>query len=143
MSGRTVSLMNQAMTITYGTYLTDANGFYIFNGLAPGTYRITHSVPAGYVRTTDDSTVFNSPGSFVHDFGVYSSLVCNGGVDVGLRLYQDGVRRVAVEPGAATSSLKVYKNGIRGVVLVNTNDPNASRVRIQTSAGIKAFCLLP
>jgi len=64
-------------------------------------------------------------------------------VDVGLRLYQNGVRKVAVEPGSPASRLRLYKDGIRGVVLVDPSDPNASKMRIQTPDGIKAFCLLP
>ncbi|MBI2087083.1 MAG: prepilin-type N-terminal cleavage/methylation domain-containing protein [Candidatus Zambryskibacteria bacterium] len=69
---------------------------------------------------------------------------CSGGVDIGLRIYQDGaVRRVAVEPGSPTSYLRIYKNAIRGVMLTNSSDPNASKMRIQTPAGIKSLCLLP
>ena len=78
--------------------------------------------------------------------GVASDCVaaaCNGGVDVGLRLYQDGVRRVAVEPGAPTSLLRVFKDAVRGVVLVDPADSNASKMRIQTPAGVRSLCLLP
>ena len=72
-----------------------------------------------------------------------SPSTCNGGVDVGLRLYQDGVHRVAVEPGSPASRLRIYKDGVRGVVLVDPSSPNASKMRIQTPDGVKALCLLP
>jgi hypothetical protein len=68
---------------------------------------------------------------------------CSGGIDIGLRLYQNGVRKIAVQPGAPTSPLRVYKNGVYGVVLVDPSDPNASKMLIQTSSGVKAYCLLP
>ena len=70
--------------------------------------------------------------------------VCNGGVDAGLRIYQGGVRRVAVQPGSATSHLRIYKDGaIRGVVLVDPTDANASKMRVKTPVGVKSMCLLP
>ena len=71
------------------------------------------------------------------------SPICGGGVDMGFRLYENGVRKVAVEPGSPTSNFRLYKDGTRGVVLVDPSDPNASKLRIQTPAGVKALCLLP
>lgn len=67
---------------------------------------------------------------------------CNNGVDIGLRLYENGVRKIAVEPGSPTSLLRIFKDGIRGIVLVDPSDPNASKMLIQTPSGIKALCLL-
>jgi len=90
-----------------------------------------------------------STGWVNHDlnFGLDLPLVggvCSGGIDVGLRIYEGGVvRKVAAESGAPTSFLRVYRNGIYGVVLVNPTDANASKMRIQTYGGVKALCLLP
>jgi hypothetical protein len=43
-------------------------------------------------------------------------------------------------PGSMGGVIKVDKNGTRYVVyLVETTDPNASPVRIQTSTGVKAI----
>lgn len=74
---------------------------------------------------------------------------CADGTDIGLRLYQNNeVRRVAVEAYTPSlSPLRIYKDtvGARGVVLMDPNpsNPNASKMQIQTSTGVKALCLLP
>jgi len=66
----------------------------------------------------------------------------SGGVDIGLRVF-DGTQIVpiAAEPlGTLTSPLRIGKNGnTYGVVLVDILDPNASKVRINTSGGVKAL----
>ncbi|MCB0704182.1 MAG: T9SS type A sorting domain-containing protein [Saprospiraceae bacterium] len=36
--------------------MTDANGFYLFTGLAPGSYKLTFQTPAGYITTLLDAT---------------------------------------------------------------------------------------
>jgi hypothetical protein len=71
------------------------------------------------------------------------------GVDVGLRLY-DGtaIVRIACEPpgtgGELTSPLRIAKGGtIYGIVLTDPNSPNASKFRIQTPSGVKAWKTLP
>ena len=72
--------------------------------------------------------------------------VCNGGVDVGLRINDgNGVIKIAAEPtGTLTSPLRIFKSGtIHGIVLVDPSDPNASRLRIRTSTATKALCRLP
>lgn len=56
---------------TIATTSTDGSGFYRFSNLSAGRYRVTHNIPSGYVRTTDDSTPFNVGPDFVHDFGLY------------------------------------------------------------------------
>lgn len=62
--------------------------------------------------------------------------------DCGVRIY-DGTSNIAIacEPAdALTSPLRIYKgSSIYGIVLVNVADPNASKIRIQTSSGIKAL----
>jgi hypothetical protein len=63
-------------------------------------------------------------------------------IDIGLRVY-DGTAtiRIACEPeGTLTSPLRIAKNGtIYGIVLVAPSDPHASRMRIQTSSGVRAL----
>jgi len=63
-------------------------------------------------------------------------------LDIGLRLFDGtGIIKVACEPaGPSTSPLRIAKNGtIYSIVLVDVTDPLASKIRIQTSAGIKAI----
>jgi len=63
-------------------------------------------------------------------------------IDCGLRIY-DGTSNIAIacEPaGTLTSPLRIFKGStIYGIVLVDASDPNASKIRIQTSSGIKAL----
>jgi hypothetical protein len=73
-----------------------------------------------------------------------AATACSGGVDIGLRIYQSGsVYKVATEAGSPTSPIRIYKDGIHGILLIDPSDPNASKIHIQTSSGIKAYCLLP
>ena len=71
------------------------------------------------------------------------------GFDIGLRVF-DGIAviKIAVEaPGAGghmASTLRVNKGGTNyGILLIPTNWPDASRIRIQTSTGTKAWRKLP
>jgi len=63
-------------------------------------------------------------------------------IDIGLRVY-DGtaIISIACEPaGTLTSPLRIAKNGIiYGIVLVDPSDPDATGIRVQTSAGVKAL----
>jgi len=62
-------------------------------------------------------------------------------IDIGLRIY-DGTTTVSIgiEPGAPTSPLRIQKNGTTyGVGLVDVSDPKASKMRIETSTGVKAL----
>ncbi len=71
------------------------------------------------------------------------------GLDIGLRV-DDGIAviKIAIEaPGAGgqmTSALRMNKGGTNyGILLIPTNWPDASRIRIQTSTGTKAWRKLP
>lgn len=71
------------------------------------------------------------------------------GLDIGLRVY-DGLAiiKIAVEApgpgGQLASALRTMKRGTNyGILLIPTNWPDASRVRIQTAAGTKAWRKLP
>ena len=77
------------------------------------------------------------------------SLDTRDGLDIGLRVY-DGLAalKIAVEApgigGLIASALRVNKGGTNyGIILIPTNWPDASRVRIQTSTGPKAWRKLP
>ena len=104
--------------------------------LPVGTYTYSlYSNNTGSLLATASVTVFSEPPP---------PGACSDGIDIGLRLYQDGIRRVAVYPGGAlSSSLRIYKNGIHAVVLVDPADANASKMRLQTTSGVKALCLFP
>jgi len=73
------------------------------------------------------------------------SVVFNN-VDIGLRLY-DGTDIITIAcepPGTLTSPLRISKNGTNyGILLTETNSPDASKFRIQTSAGVKAWMKQP
>lgn len=62
-------------------------------------------------------------------------------VDIGLRVYdRTSVITIACEQGAATSALRIVKNGVvYGIVLADPSDTNASGIRIGTSSGVKAL----
>lgn len=65
-----------------------------------------------------------------------------GNVDIGLRAYDGaGIVKIACEPtGILTSPLRISKNGTTyAITLVDPTDPNASKIRIKTSSGIKAL----
>lgn len=115
--------------------------------VTPNTAFTWTSVAAGY-NTIGPSGVNSGAGgatvNITQTRGCSGGGACNNGVDAGLRLYQDGVRRVAVEPGAPTSRLRIFnRNTTYGVVLVAPGSANASKVRVQTPSGIMALCMLP
>ena len=63
--------------------------------------------------------------------------------DIGLRVAQDGrAVGIAVWPAAekSKSPLRIYRNPfVYGVVLVDKNDPHATKVLIKTSGGVRAL----
>ena len=61
--------------------------------------------------------------------------------DIGLRIF-DGVEtiRVACEPASDSTPLRIFADGVvYGILLVDPSDPSASKLRIQTSQGVKAI----
>jgi hypothetical protein len=72
---------------------------------------------------------------------VLTSNIVSTAIDIGLRVF-DGTtnNRIAVQPGPPTSPFRVNKGGTNyGILLVPTNSPNASRIRIQTTNGVMAW----
>lgn len=70
--------------------------------------------------------------------------VCPSSVDedCGLRIFDGAaIVKAACQPvGSTTSPLRIGKNGVvRGIILVATTDPNATKVRIRTATGVKAI----
>jgi hypothetical protein len=73
--------------------------------------------------------------------GSYSGVGAFAILDIGLRVF-DGVEtvRIAVDYAGADTPLRISKDGVTyGILLVDPSDPRASRLRIMTMAGIKAF----
>jgi hypothetical protein len=64
--------------------------------------------------------------------------------DIGLRA-NDGTGTIKIACALGTNSpLRISKNGVTyGILLVPTNSPDASKIRIRTSAGLKAWKKLP
>jgi sugar lactone lactonase YvrE len=67
------------------------------------------------------------------------------GIDIGLRVFDGtGIIKIGAQSGTPTLPLRINKNGTSySVVLVPTNSANASRIRIQTSAGTRSLEKLP
>ena len=93
---------------------------------------------------TTDQRGLPRPSGYAFDIGAYELQVV--GIDAGLRAF-DGtaIIKLAVEgPGSTNSALRFSKNGTNyGILLTATNSANASKFRIQTSSGTKAFMKLP
>lgn len=81
-------------------------------------------------------------GGSAHADSLDFTLNTGGAVDIGLHI-QDGAAtiRVACEPpGTLTSPLRIHKNGTTyGIILVDPNSPDATKIRIQTPSGVKAL----
>ena len=69
MMAETVQLQNSE-TGAFQSAMTGPSGGYSFSGVAAGTYRVSHLVPSGYVRTTDDSLLITVNANVTYDFGV-------------------------------------------------------------------------
>jgi len=66
-------------------------------------------------------------------------------LDIGLRVYDGtGIVSIACLPATTNTAFRVSKNGTTyGVVLTATNAADASKVRMKTSSGVKAWAKLP
>ena len=93
----TVELMNSAGTSVLDTTVTDAAGFYGFNGVASGTYRIRISPGPAYQPTqqdvgADDSIDSDIGPGFLTDPFSYTAGTVDLTWDAGLRalIFEDG-----------------------------------------------------
>ncbi len=117
LSGRTVTLTSPDGATTYRTVTTDANGGYSFSGLNPGTYRVTHAVPSGYTRVTDDSYVINLQANGTVNFGVKQTAYTLSGV-VWVDTDADGI----VDSGEATIAGRPVRLSGGSTVVTTTTD---------------------
>ena len=69
LAARTV-VLTTASGVAVGSATTNSTGTYSFTGLQGGTYRVSHTVPSGYRRTTDDSVLITIGSNTTYDFGV-------------------------------------------------------------------------
>ena len=69
LAARTV-VLTTASGVAVGSATTNSTGTYSFTGLQGGTYRVSHTVPSGYRRTTDDSVPITIGSNTTYDFGV-------------------------------------------------------------------------
>lgn len=97
----------------------------------------------GLPRPMDWGDYPNAAGGDGSDIGACE--VQSVTVDIGLRAF-DGTAtiKLACEAGSPASPLRIAKNGTTyGILLVATNAPNASKIRIPTASGVKAVMKLP
>jgi hypothetical protein len=84
----------------------------------------------------------------LRSFNIYFRSPC-AGQDIGLRAY-DGTQTIRIEcelpnaTGQVVSPLRITKNGTTyGITLVPIDSPRASKFRIQTPSGVKAWAKIP
>ncbi len=88
-SGVTVTLLD-ALGNPVATTVTDANGYYSFNNLAPGTYAVQFSQPIGYIFSPNDQGGSDAADSDVNPLtGITSNVTLVAGennptIDAGL-----------------------------------------------------------
>lgn len=76
LSNEVVYLQDWTGQISHAKASTDSNGKYSFSGKANEKYRITHYVPSGYERTTDDSRPLDPlTRNDEWNFGIFASSV--------------------------------------------------------------------
>ncbi len=63
LSGATIQLFQAGSTTPIATTTTDANGAYLFNNLAPGTYTVTETPPTGFEPTAAQALSNIEPGT--------------------------------------------------------------------------------
>ena len=100
----------------------------------------------GLPRTVNLAGYVNQPGGDYTDIGaVELQSPPPTALDIGLRVF-DGtsVLQIACTNASAATPFRIAKNGtIYGVVLTSTNATDASKIRIKTSSGVKAWAKLP
>jgi hypothetical protein len=122
--------------------LTNNGGPTLTLSLSLGSLAIDRGQTVGDLAT--DQRGLPRPSGSGFDIGAYEFQVI--AIDAGLRAY-DGTTTIKLAcegPDSITSSLLFNKNGTNyGILLTPTNSANASKFRIQTASGTKAFMKLP
>ncbi len=108
LDGVTVERRNSTGTVLLGTTVTDANGLYAFNNLAPGTYLVrvlATSLPAGMIPTFDAQgttdgealvTITSAETNTTTDFGY------TGTGSIGDFVFEDDNGDGTLDPGEST-----------------------------------------
>ncbi|TSC75001.1 MAG: exported protein of unknown function [Parcubacteria group bacterium Gr01-1014_30] len=132
--------------------------FSITAPVAPGDYsfqmRMVHAPTVGAIDAIylkPDGTTCPAPAVYTYFGNTLSSTInvsspsCSGGIDVGLRIRDNGQTRAgAVKTDLTTSKLRIYKNNtIYAVVLVDPGSSEASRMNVRVDGQTRALCLLP
>jgi protocatechuate 3,4-dioxygenase beta subunit len=142
-SGVTVTLYDNSGN-PVATVITDANGFYEFTNVVPGTYTVGFTPPVGYVTSPNNGGVNDPSNSDANPLtGQTAAFVVNAGdrityVDAGFTpqnaanaslgdkvwndLNQDGIQD-AGEPGVAGVTVTLY--GSDGVTVIGTTTTDA------------------
>lgn len=124
------------------------NNLYVGNGLNVGTGGINTSGDFGVSNTTDATggliieTRINDPICNAYATGRIwlRTDIAVALPDIGLRAC-DGTNVITISTETSSiSPLRIIKSGVvYGIILVPTSDPNASKIRINTSSELKAL----
>ena len=150
LAGSVVTLTNAAGT-TLGTVTTTATGAYSFTNLAPGTYNVSFTTPAGYLPTlvnqgaddnVDSDPINGTVANIVLAAGQTNNTVDAGFVNNTLKIgnfvwndYNNNGIQNTNEPGVSGVVVKLYKDAnLDGVA-----DGAAVATTTTNSAGIYTF----
>jgi protocatechuate 3,4-dioxygenase beta subunit len=137
-SGVTVTLLNSAGTTAIATTITDANGYYLFTNVTPGTYRVGFSLPPGTAFTTNSGAVSGTTNSDATtttgpNFGKTSTFTVNAG---------DAIRYVDAGIKSQPTSLNAlgdfvwYDNNRDGIQDAGEPGIQGVKVRLLNSSGV-------
>ncbi len=121
-SGATVDLLDADGNPTGLTAATDSNGFYSFDNLMPGTYRLAENQPAGYLDGLD--TAGTAGGTAINPGDSIVSISLAGGTNA--KYYNFG---------------ELLPAGISGHVFVDTNNNGALDSGEPLLSGVTVYLL--
>ena len=144
LAGVTVTLLNSSSASTGVTAVTDANGFYQFTGLIPGSYAVAFAKPAGYSFDTLKGTNANAAvDSIVNTAGQTTPVAVvagaatpnqNAGVFVpapGIQVTKTANVSSAAAGAQVTYTYSVYNNGsapVSSLVLTDNGGTSSTTV---------------
>lgn len=139
-AGVVVTLLDANGNSTGRTTVTDADGYYEFTDLTPGTYRVAESQPAGFLDGLDTA---GTKGGTAHNPGdLISAIIISSGDDA--REYNFGEIRAAAISGHVYEDLNDNgrrdegESGIAGVKL-ELLDAGGNRTGITTTTDATGF----